>query len=165
MPELPEVETIKTILNGIVRGKTIADVHVFRAKNILSGAPAFVSSLKGETFLSVSRRGKYLLFHLTHDKVVISHLRMEGKYSEGKVGETPDKFDLVVYDFTDGTTLRYNDVRKFGVLELTDEASVFKTKALSKLGPEPWTSRKKTSIKGCRNGKTRRSKRLFWTKP
>ena len=120
MPELPEVETIKTILNGIVRGKTIADVHVFRAKNILSGAPAFVSSLKGETFLSVSRRGKYLLFHLTHDKVVISHLRMEGKYSEGKVGETPDKFDLVVYDFTDGTTLRYNDVWKFGVLELTE---------------------------------------------
>ena len=158
MPELPEVETIKTILNGIVRGKTIADVHVFRAKNILSGGPAFVTSLKGETFLSVSRRGKYLLFHLTHDKVVISHLRMEGKYSEGKVGETPDKFDLVVYDFTDGTTLRYNDVRKFGVLELTDEASVFKTKALSKLGPEPWDLTEEDFYKGLQKRKNTKIK-------
>src|SRR5574344_939297 len=153
MPELPEVETIKTILNEIVANKTIQDIHVYRAKNILSGAPIFVAALKGETFRSVSRRGKYLLFHLTHQKVVISHLRMEGKYYEGKVGEAPDKFDLVVYDFTDGTSLRYNDVRKFGVLELTDEANVFKTKALSKLGPEPWDLSEKDLYAGIQKRK------------
>src|SRR5574344_58666 len=138
MPELPEVETIKTILNGIVRNKTIQDIHVYRAKNILSGASLFVRSLKGETFLSASRRGKYLLFHLTHEKVVTSHLRMEGKYYEGKVGETPDKFDLVVYDFSDGRSLRCNDVRKFGVLQLTTEEKAFNEEPLSHLGPEPW---------------------------
>jgi formamidopyrimidine-DNA glycosylase len=138
MPELPEVETVRTILEGIVEGKTIKAIHVYRAKNIVSGADAFIKSLIGETFLSVSRKGKYLLFHLSHDKVVISHLRMEGKYYEGKVGDTPDKFDLLVYDFTDGSSLRYNDVRKFGVLKLTNEENAFKEEPLLHLGPEPW---------------------------
>jgi len=138
MPELPEVETVRTILEGIVEGKQIAKIHVYRAKNIVSGAEDFVASLTGETFLSVERKGKYLIFHLTHDKVVVSHLRMEGKYYEGKVGEIPDKFDLLVYDFTDGSSLRYNDVRKFGVLLLTNEEKLYCEEPLSHLGPEPW---------------------------
>jgi formamidopyrimidine-DNA glycosylase len=138
MPELPEVETVRAILAKIVVGKRIANIHVYRAKNIVSGAEDFVRSLTGETFLSVSRKGKYLIFHLSHDKVVISHLRMEGKYYEGKVGDTPDKFDLLVYDFTDGSSLRYNDVRKFGVLQLTNEEKAFREEPLSHLGPEPW---------------------------
>ena len=66
MPELPEVETIKTILNPIVKGKTIKAIRVFRAKSVLSGADELVKSLTGETFLSVSRMGKFLIFHLTH---------------------------------------------------------------------------------------------------
>jgi len=139
MPELPEVETVRKILLTIVKGKTIQKIVVLRAKNIISGAEDFVASLTGETFLDVTRKGKYLIFHLTHDKVVISHLRMEGKYYEGHVGDSPDKFDLLIYEFSDGTTLRYNDVRKFGVLQLTDESHYLKELPLSKLGPEPWS--------------------------
>lgn len=138
MPELPEVETVRRILVPIVKNKTIASIQVLRAKNIASGAEDFVRSLTGETFLDVSRRGKYLIFFLTHDKVVISHLRMEGKYYEGKAGDTPDKFDLLIYVFSDGTTLRYNDVRKFGVIELTDKAHYLQQDPLAKLGKEPW---------------------------
>ena len=72
MPELPEVETVRRILEPIVKGETIASIKVYREKNILTGADLFVSSLIGEKFLSVSRVGKYLLFHLTNDKVIVS---------------------------------------------------------------------------------------------
>ncbi len=96
MPELPEVETVVRILNPFLQGKKILSVRVFREKNILSGAKKFISSLAGETFLNVTRKGKYILFHLTNEKVIVSHLRMEGKYFEGKAKEAPQKHDLLI---------------------------------------------------------------------
>ncbi len=138
MPELPEVETVVRILNPFLQGKKILSVRVFRDKNILSGAKEFISSLAGETFLNVTRKGKYILFHLTNEKVIVSHLRMEGKYFEGKAKEAPQKHDLLIYDFDDGTSLRYNDVRKFGTIELKTEKDLFSTPPLNQIGPEPF---------------------------
>lgn len=138
MPELPEVETIRRILVPIVKGKTIDKIEVFYPKAILSGSRAFASSLVHEQFLDVTRKGKYLLFHLTHDKVVISHLRMEGKYYESSATEQPHRHDILRYDFTDGSALRLNDVRKFGILILSGEATFQKIPCLAKLGEEPW---------------------------
>jgi len=138
MPELPEVETIRRILEPAIKGKTIKEVRVFRPASVLSGAKELQSSLRGETFLSVSRKGKFLLFHLTNDKVVISHLRMEGKYYEGHSRDLVEKHDVLIYDFVDGSDLRFNDVRKFGILILSDENRCLKEPPLSTLGKEPW---------------------------
>ena len=137
MPELPEVETVRRILEPIVKDETIASIKVYREKNILTGADLFVSSLIGEKFLSVSRVGKYLLFHLTNDKVIVSHLRMEGKYFER---ETPkeEKHDILCYVFESGKCLAYNDVRKFGVIELYKENEIMTKSPIHKLGKEPF---------------------------
>ena len=77
MPELPEVETVVRILNGFVPNKTIKDIRIFHEKSVLTPAHLFKDSLIGETFLPCTRIGKFIIFHLTHEKVVISHLRME----------------------------------------------------------------------------------------
>ena len=82
MPELPEVQTVKTILERFVPGHKILGIEVLRDSIISGDKEEFVNSLVGEQFLSLSRIGKYLIFHLTNDKVIISHLRMEGKYYE-----------------------------------------------------------------------------------
>ena len=138
MPELPEVETVVRILNGFVPSKTIKDIRIFHEKSVLTPAHLFKSSLIGETFLPCTRIGKFIIFHLTHDKVVISHLRMEGKYFEGVAGCKREKHDTLIYDFTDGTSLRFNDVRKFGIVELKSESDYMNTLPISKLGKEPW---------------------------
>ena len=138
MPELPEVETVVRILNGFVPNKTIKDIRIFHEKSVLTPAHVFKSELIGETFLPCTRIGKFIIFHLTSDKVVISHLRMEGKYFEGEAGQKPEKHDTLIYDFTDGTSLRFNDVRKFGIVELKSENDYKTTLPLSKLGKEPW---------------------------
>lgn len=78
MPELPEVETVKNILLPIVKGNTITNIDVYRERQIEGDVTTFISSLKGQTFLDISRKGKYLIFHLTNNLVMISHLRMEG---------------------------------------------------------------------------------------
>lgn len=154
MPELPEVETIKEIIEPEIKGKTIAAIDVYRGASILSGDKEFVSSLVGETFLSLSREGKFLLFHLTHDKVVVSHLRMEGKYFMVKEGYTHEKHDILVYHFTDGTGLRFVDTRKFGILLLQDEKTCHKIPPLSNLGKEPFVLTPEELLEGLkrRNG-------------
>ncbi len=139
MPELPEVETVRRILEPIVRNKTIKEINVYREKNLFPTAQDFVRNLLNETFLSVTRKGKYLIFHLTNRKAIISHLRMEGKYYEGKKEEIKDKHDIMRFVFDDDLTLRYNDVRKFGLLIYKKEDELWNTPPLNNLGEEPFS--------------------------
>ena len=138
MPELPEVETIKNVLSKIVIGKTIKSIDVYRDLTIEGDTSEFKKSLVGETFLSMSRIGKYLIFHLSNGKVIISHLRMEGKYYEFLENEKDSKYAKVTFHFTDNTKLCYDDSRAFGILKLSSEDKYQKEEMLSKLGPEPF---------------------------
>ena len=138
MPELPEVETIKNVLSKIVIGQTITSIDVYRKGTIEGDSDLFVSSLVGEKFLSLSRIGKYLIFHLTDEKVIISHLRMEGKYYEFNEDENDSKYAKVVFHFSNGKKLCYDDSRCFGILKLSSEKEYRSLEMLSKLGPEPF---------------------------
>ena len=138
MPELPEVETIKNILNSIVKNQTINDIEVLRSSTIDGDVNSFISSLKGETFLDVSRIGKYLIFHLSNDKVIISHLRMEGKYFEYLENEHNSAYAKVIYHLSNNHKLIYDDSRCFGRLKLSNESTYLKEKEIIKLGPEPF---------------------------
>ncbi|PWI62692.1 DNA-formamidopyrimidine glycosylase [Bacillus subtilis] len=138
MPELPEVETVRRTLTGLVKGKTIKSVEI-RWPNIIK-RPAepeeFARKLAGETIQSIGRRGKFLLFHLDH-YVMVSHLRMEGKYGLHQAEEPDDKHVHVIFTMTDGTQLRYRDVRKFGTMHLFKPGEEAGELPLSQLGPEP----------------------------
>src|SRR5699024_11546043 len=68
---------------------------------------------------------------------MIYHLRMEGKYFVEPSTKEVEKHTHVVFDFTDGTSLRYNDVRKFGRMQLVKTGMEMQTAGLAKLGPEP----------------------------
>jgi len=138
MPELPEVETVVRILNTFVPNKTIKDIVVYREKSVPMPVSDFKNALIGETFLPTTRIGKHIVFHLTNNKVIVSHLRMEGKYFESTADAVPDKHDILCYQFTDGTALRFNDVRKFGTTDLRTEEDYKTTLPLSKVGKEPW---------------------------
>ncbi len=82
------------------------------------------------------KKGKVLLFHLDH-YVMVSHLRMEGKYGLHQADEPDDKHVHVVFNMTDGTQLRYRDVRKFGTMHLFAPGEERNALPLSQLGPEP----------------------------
>lgn len=138
MPELPEVETVCRRLRPFVSGKIIEGVTVRDAK-IIRGHEADVWSqqLIGETIVDVERRGKFILFKLTNGYLV-SHLRMEGKFFPHDENVEPVKHTHVVFTFTDGTSLHYNDVRKFGTMELRTNDELFVTPPLSLLALEPF---------------------------
>src|SRR5690625_2514177 len=139
MPELPEVETIRRTLEQLVLQKTIEDVDIYWP-NIIQypdDIDEFKMILRDETIDSIARRGKFLLFYLTN-YVLISHLRMEGKYRLVTDNEPKDKHTHVVFHFTDGTSLHYNDVRKFGTMHVYPIGKEFTVKPLTMLGPDPF---------------------------
>jgi formamidopyrimidine-DNA glycosylase len=137
VPELPEVENVKNTLNQFLPGKVIQDVKV-HWENIIKfpELDEFIMRLKGQSFEQVYRRGKFLIFHLNEDSLV-SHLRMEGKYGLYNRDTPADKHTHVVFSFTDGTELRYRDVRKFGTMHLFSKGTEEEHQPLRSLGIEP----------------------------
>lgn len=142
MPELPEVETIKNTLNRLVRKKIIQDVLVYWPNIIKKpdDVKQFQHLLIGQMIHDVKRTGKFLLFYLD-DYVLVSHLRMEGKYSLNKKKDPIVKHTHVIFKFTDDDELRYNDVRKFGTMHLFPKGKEHLENPLSKLAPDPFDER------------------------
>lgn len=141
MPELPEVEIVKNTLKELVVGKTIRDIDIIYPKIIRtpSDTNKFVLLLVGKELVTIDRKGKYLLF-IFDDITLVSHLRMEGKYlyktkSESK--QAYDKHTHIVFTYTDGSQLRYHDVRKFGTIDLVWNYDLINFPALVNLGQEP----------------------------
>ena len=134
MPEFPEVHTVIETLKEFTLAKTIKDVKILRAKNVEGD----IASLKGSTIKSFSQVGKFIVFHFDDSKVLISHLRMEGKYFLRKEDEPYQKHDIASLIFTDKSALVYNDVRKFGILKVSNENNYLKEAPLNRVGPDPF---------------------------
>lgn len=138
MPELPEVETITKTLRTLIKNETIEHVEVYWS-NIIKypSVEQFTDALRGQTFYDVKRLGKFLLFTLD-DYVLVSHLRMEGKYSVDSKDEPMKKHTHVIFEYSSGKQLRYNDVRKFGTMHLFEKGTELENKPLNQLGPDPF---------------------------
>ncbi|MCX5775790.1 MAG: bifunctional DNA-formamidopyrimidine glycosylase/DNA-(apurinic or apyrimidinic site) lyase [Firmicutes bacterium] len=146
MPELPEVETIKTVLIPIVKDAKITGVDVRDFKMIKSDKKLFAVTLIGQTIHDVTRVGKFLIFHLSNDLVLISHLRMEGKYRELLPGDQASKYARIIFSFADGRRLAYDDSRRFGIMKLSTEDRYRHEEPLLMVGPEPFDIKDITSM-------------------
>ncbi|MBQ2891985.1 MAG: DNA-formamidopyrimidine glycosylase [Bacilli bacterium] len=139
MPELPEVETVKRILESQILGKKIIDIDVIYDKILENvDSSTFIRELVGEEFSAFTRRGKYLIFLFKKHTLVV-HLRMEGKFFIKDYEEVFDKHEHIVLRLEDGTSLRYHDTRKFGkfvLLNTVDLNEVFEYPSLKKMGPD-----------------------------
>lgn len=136
MPELPEVETIVRGLREDVVGRTFANISLCWPRQIITPSPdEFVSNLSGQCVLTLDRRGKYIVFRLTRN-VLLIHLKMTGRLYIAQAGMENVNTDLwkrVIFAFDDGYHLIFSDARKFGRLYLVEQMDDI----TGKLGPEP----------------------------
>lgn len=150
MPELPEVETIRRDLARKLKNVGIRRVTVHLPKITTPRGPAFARALRGAQIIRVKRRAKLLLLE-TNRGVIMIHLKMTGQLvlqNHGKiifgghpiagVKTVPNKYTHVQFDLSNGNTLYFNDLRKFGYLKLlpVDEAAAL----LKHIGVEPLTT-------------------------
>lgn len=138
MPELPEVETVRRGLAPVLEGRQLAEVTTYRPDLRFPLPAGFSERVRGRRVVSVERRAKYLLIRLSGGLVMLSHLGMSGRYriypDTPPLLEPHDHMQLVT---DDGVTVRYNDPRRFGILDLIDEDALATHKLLAGIGPEP----------------------------
>ncbi|MBI3602349.1 MAG: bifunctional DNA-formamidopyrimidine glycosylase/DNA-(apurinic or apyrimidinic site) lyase [Candidatus Omnitrophica bacterium] len=133
MPELPEVETIKHDLENLILHKTFRHIEVRDSFVLRCSLKKFIRHLKGQTIKGIIRRGKALLMSLSNGRHLVVQLMMTGQLiADGK----PDKHTRVVFEFTDGDVLLYNDQRRFGQLRIVKDLR--QIKYFNILGPEPF---------------------------
>ncbi len=137
MPELPEVETVRRGLIGVLEGKRIAHVAV-RRRDLRRPFPARLAArLKGRRIERIDRRAKYLLFHLDDGMVLLVHLGMSGRLVIADPSETPGPHTHGVVETEDGVRILYNAARRFGLMDLVSQNQVGDHELLRDLGPEP----------------------------
>ncbi|WP_025755446.1 DNA-formamidopyrimidine glycosylase [Mycoplasmopsis cricetuli] len=131
MPEYPEVTIVRKTLQTEVKGSQIINVKIWDPKFIKNtNAKNFEEFIKGETIEDISNTGKFLVYHLSNNKRVISHLRMEGKYylRDPKILENYHyNHDYLYFYLNNGKVLAYNDTRKFGSFEIVKQEDEHKS--------------------------------------
>ncbi len=138
MPELPEVETVRRSLEPRLLGLTINSVEVLAEKIIKQPTLAeFKQGIVGKQVVAVKRRGKYLLVELTKGQTLVVHLRMTGQFIYCQPEQVHEKHTHVIFGLSNGSELRYIDIRRFGEMHLLPTGDYGSISGLSSLGPEP----------------------------
>ncbi len=153
MPELPEIEIVKRSLVKMINKAKIIDIKI-NNKNLRYKLPKnFSQDLIGQKIENISRRSKYLVFHL-ETKILLVHFGMTGKIlimknRNNKLLKTSFYYDLniiqkhnhIYFLLNNGITLIYNDVRRFGFFKLYNISQFNKITFLNKLGLEPFSNK------------------------
>ena len=151
MPELPEIEIIKRSLLKMINKAKIIDIKINNKNLRYKITSTFSKYLIGKRILKISRRSKYLIFHL-EKKILLIHLGMSGKLLimrsyDKKIFKTSFHDDLnllqkhnhIYFKLNNDLTLVYNDVRRFRFLKLYNATAMNKIIFLKKLGLEPFS--------------------------
>ena len=138
MPELPEVETVMRGMQPALEGKKLINIEA-RCDSLRWPIPNnFADRLRGRRVINIARRAKYILWYLDDETVMILHLGMSGRVSiTAKRPSKIEKHDHLIFTTEEGAVIRFNDARRFGMVDLSTSGSVFQHKLLRQIGPEP----------------------------
>src|SRR5215207_7991957 len=139
MPELPEVETIRSRLAPRLQGRTLERVEIVDPRLTRPEPPqAIAQALEGERISAVGRRGKYLVFEFESGRHLLVHLRMTGNVEHpARGGLAADPYRRAVVRLDDGSDVAYRDVRRFGTWTLLEPGEADGYLAQRRLGLEP----------------------------
>jgi len=137
MPELPEVETIRRGLALRISGRQIVRAELRRPDLRRPFPPMLATRLEGARIGALSRRGKYLLVELDDTGLLLLHLGMSGRITAGLSNSPPEKHDHVILTLDDGTVVRFNDPRRFGLIDYLARGTEAAHPLLAGMGPEP----------------------------
>lgn len=158
MPELPEVETIKRVIEPQIKGLVIEQITVSRPEVVAyPAADEFCRRLKGQTFESMKRRRKFLIFRLESGERIIIHLRMIGCLLLASADYPEEKHTHIVFLLNNGKELRFSDTRRFGRFWLLQKGEADIYSGIEKLGKDTLAPGFNAEYLSARLGKRKKS--------
>jgi formamidopyrimidine-DNA glycosylase len=141
MPELPEVEIIKTALEKFLIGQKILKVEVKQNKFRIKTPDNFADTITNCKILSIKRRAKYLIINLSNNYSIINHLGMSGQIKTLKnKPQILEKHDHIIIECNNYCII-YNDSRRFGLMTYCKTSEIKNHKLFSHLGVEPLSNK------------------------
>jgi formamidopyrimidine-DNA glycosylase len=140
MPELPEVESLRRLLQESVIGRVFVTAKVREPRLRRNLAEGFAVTIAGRKVEAIERRAKYLIFALSGGYRMLVHLGMSGSLSHRNSSDTSPfnpRHDHIEIALDDGSMLVYNDPRRFGLMKLYANSEFAGAIELRSLGPEP----------------------------
>ncbi len=150
MPELPEVETVRRGLEPAFVGARIETLTLNRLDLRFAFPERFKARLEGARVEYLGRRAKYLIAGLDSGETLIMHLGMTGRFiveANDRPPHVPGEFhepvsrlaghDHVVFDLGPRGRIVYNDVRRFGFMDLVPAGGLEQSKHFARMGIEP----------------------------
>lgn len=142
MPELPEVETVVSQLSQKIVGKKIVKAWSDWKKKIFPSYVLFAKTVNNAVITGIRRLGKHIVIDLNNGYSIVAHLKMTGhflvkdKNNRGNkaFADTINGYIHHVMTFSDGTTLEFSDMRKFGWLRVVETKEVEKFASIATLG-------------------------------
>jgi formamidopyrimidine-DNA glycosylase len=143
MPELPEVETIRSQLAPLVRGRTLRNVQIFDPRWSYPLPPeGLAQALEGRRIERLERRGKYLVWVLDDELFLVQHLRMSGVVLfEPSEEPRHARVRIELADGRDRRVLVVSDTRRFGTAQLIAGEEALEEFLSARLGVEPFDER------------------------
>ena len=140
MPELPEIEAIKRVIEPQIKGFAVQRITVNRPEVVAhpSSADEFCTRITGQFFTEIDRRGKFLILCLSSGDKVVLHLRMTGCLLVTPADYPEEKHTHLVFHLSGGRELRFSDTRRFGRFWLLRQGEADTYTGMEKLGAEPF---------------------------
>ncbi len=139
MPELPEVQTVVTMLQPLV-GKRLGVGRVLRRDIIHGERVAFDKFARGREIRAIRRQAKRIIIDIGANRRIVIHLGMTGRLTVCKRTQSlPPHTHLRIGIAGTRDELRFRDVRRFGGVWLLNGAEVLTTcdgRGLGPLGPD-----------------------------
>ncbi len=138
MPELPEVETIKTAIERSIGCCRIRSAEIRNGHLRLPVPGNLPAKIKGAGITGYRRIAKYIVLELDNGTSLIMHMGMSGKIRLlDAYPNPPEKHDHVILETENGCIV-YNDARRFGLIVCCNTANLPENPLLKKIGKDPF---------------------------
>lgn len=155
MPELPEVLTTINYLKPRVLKKTITKVWIDKNTKIDNQTSKdFSKQLQNSKIIKIDNIGKYIIFYLSNNLLLIIHQKISGHLLFGNyiqktnswtcqnknISQDPNnRFIRILFLLSSGQSLALSDPRRLIRITLVSKDNFSKINAINKIGPDPFS--------------------------
>ena len=136
MPEAPDLEVTKRYLESRIVGAGIKSATVLRPSVLRSLDADMTTDIEGRVLEAVQRRGKYLLFHLSGDRVLVINPKLTGAIQYCPPKERVLKKTCIILSLCTDLELRYLDDRQMGLVYYAADDQLGIVPGLDERGPD-----------------------------
>ena len=136
MPEAPELEVIREFLAERIVGESIARAEVIKPSVLRPLAASLVPDIAGRTVTSLERQGKFLIFTLSDDRMLVVNPMLTGGFQYCLPSERLFKKTCLLLALSNGYQLRYLDDKQMGRVYYVNESQIGQVPQLTTQGPD-----------------------------